>query len=190
MRGVSILPWSIAGLAAIAFVSLLAGRSYGRRSAEPVVRDATGAARAPGISGMSPEERAQRLMSRVIAYASAGRDDSAAFFAPMALGAFAALAPLDQHHRFDVGLIAFAVGDMQTAAAQADSIVAVEPANLLGLALGMQSADVEGDTVRRDTFARRLIAAESREAGRKLPEYRKHESELRAAIDAAKGRGS
>jgi hypothetical protein len=190
VRGVpAALPWSIAALAIIALGALMAGRSYGSReaTAAPVP---LGASRAPDISSMSPEERAQRLFTRVIAYASAGRDDSAAVFALMAQGAFAALAPLNTHHRFDIGLIAFAVGDMAAAAAQADSIVADEPENLLGLALGMQSADVGGDTLKRNAFARRLLAAEPREKERKAPEYLKHESELRAAIEAAKGRGS
>jgi hypothetical protein len=186
----NVLPWSIAGLAVIALVSLLVGRSYGRRDAESAPRAPVGIARAPDISSMSPEERAQRLFTRVIAYASAGRDDSAAFFAPMAMGAFAALEPLDAHHRFDLGLIAFAVGDMRTASAQADSIIAAEPSNLLGLALAMQSADVGGDTVKRDAFARRLLDAEVRETPRKLPGYSKHESELRVAIEAAKARRS
>ena len=183
------LAWSVAGLAVIALVGLLGGRAYGsRRSGEPHVP--LGTTRAPDISSMSPEERAQRLFSRVIAYASAGREDSAAFLAPMALGAFEALAPLNAHHRFDVGLIAFAIGDMATASAQADTIIAGEPTNLLGLALAMQSADVGGDAPRRDAFARRLVAAETTELNRKLPEYIKHETELRAAIDAAKGQRS
>jgi hypothetical protein len=139
---------------------------------------------------MTPDERAQRLFSRVIAYASAGRDDSAAFFAPMATSAFAALAPLNTHHRFDVGLIAFATGDMTAAAAHADTIIAAEPENLLGLALAMQSADVGGDSARRNSFARRLLAATQRELARNLSEYQVHHGELRAALEAAKGYGS
>lgn len=184
------LPWSVALLAVIALVAMVAGRSYGRRQSASAAPGSAGAARAPDISSMSPEERAQRLLTRVIGYASAGRDDSAAFFAPMAMGAFEALAPLSSHHRFDLGLVAFAVGDMTTAVAQADSIVAAEPDNLLGLALAMQSADVAGDTARRNAFGKRLLAAESAETARKLPEYAKHESELRAAIESARSRKS
>jgi hypothetical protein len=184
------LPWSIAGLAVIALIALFAGRTYGSRQVAAAPAIPLGAARAPDISSMTPEEQAQRLFSRVIAYASAGRDDSAAFFAPMAAGAFAALAPLSTHHRFDVGLIAFAIGDMAGASAQADTIIAAEPENLLGLALAMQSADVGGDTVRRNVFARRLLAAELREKARNLPEYKKHDGELHAAFEAAKGHGS
>jgi hypothetical protein len=185
-RPTNALPWSIAGIVVIAFVALLGGRAYGGRNVAAPGQIPLG--RAPDISSIPPEERAQRLFTRVMAYASAGRDDSAAFFAPMAIGAIEALAPLNTHHRFDLGLVSFVIGDMRTASAHADSIVAQEPANLLGLALGMQSADVLADTARRDAFARRLLAAEQTEMRRQLPEYVKHDAELRSAIETAKGR--
>jgi hypothetical protein len=44
--------------------------------------------------------------------------------------------------------------------------------------------------VKRNSFARRLLAAERRETSRNLPEYVEHESELHAAIEAARGYGS
>ncbi|HMI56212.1 MAG TPA: hypothetical protein VK494_08500, partial [Gemmatimonadaceae bacterium] len=42
-------------------------------------------ARAPDISGLTPQERADRLYNRVMLLASQGKIDSVAFFAPMAL---------------------------------------------------------------------------------------------------------
>ena len=84
---------------------------------------------------MSPEEQADRLFNRVMRYSSEGKADSAAFFAPMALASIEALAPLDAHRRYDLGLVALTAGDVARAGAQGDTILAQRPTHLLGLML-------------------------------------------------------
>ena len=109
---------------------------------------AGGVVQAPDISSMSPDERADRLFNRVMRLSSEGKADSAAFFGPMALGALEALAPLNAHRRYDMGLVALVSGDVSRATAQGDTILAERPTHLLGLALAARAADARGDATR------------------------------------------
>lgn len=147
-----------------------------------------GSMRAPDISSMTPAERADRLFDRVMRLSSEGKSDSAAFFGPMALGALEALAPLDLHRRFDVGLVALVTGDVTLAKAQADTILAQRPTHLLGLTLAARAADARGSTAAARDFRRRMLAAEATEKARALPEYTDHASEIAAALSAARDR--
>ncbi len=137
---------------------------------------------------MSPEERADRLFNRVMRYSSEGKADSAAFFAPMALASIEALAPLDAHRRYDLGLVALAAGDVSRARAQGDTILAQRPTHLLGLMLAARVADARGDAAASKNFRRRLLAAESAERARALPEYADHDTDIRAALELARKR--
>jgi hypothetical protein len=146
------------------------------------------AGRAPDISSMSPEERADRLFDRVMRMAGEGKKDSAAFFAPMALGAIEALGPADTHRRYDMGLVGLVSGDLTMAAAQADTILDARPTHLLGLALAAKVADARGDASAASAFRRRLIASEAAERAAGLPEYAAHAQDLDDAIALARGR--
>jgi hypothetical protein len=55
--------------------------------------------RAPDISGLSPEERVDRLYNRVMLLEQQGKSDSVLFFAPMAIDAYRMLGPLDETRR-------------------------------------------------------------------------------------------
>jgi hypothetical protein len=126
------------------------------------------------------------LFERVMTYAGAGKLDSAQFFAPMAMGALEALAPMTAHHRYDLGLIALAVRDVAIAGAQADTILQRHPTHLLGLSLAARVADVRGDAAAKAAFNQRLLAAEPAERARGLPEYADHDNDLTAALAAAR----
>src|SRR5688500_12435468 len=114
------LKWGFPAFAVLALVALSVMKS-GSRGGEPVPSDATplGARpmQAPDISSMSPEEQADRLFNRVMRLSSEGKADSAAFFGTMAFGALEALAPLDAHRRYDMGLVALVMGDQARARA-------------------------------------------------------------------------
>lgn len=138
------------------------------------------------ISSMSPEERADRLFNRVMRYSSEGKADSAAFFAPMALASIEALAPLDAHRHYDLGLVALAAGDVARASAQGDTILAQRPTHLLGLMLAARVADARGDSAASKKLRRRLLAAESAERARALPEYSDHDTDIRTALELAR----
>ncbi|HEU4996666.1 MAG TPA: hypothetical protein VFT29_17740 [Gemmatimonadaceae bacterium] len=135
---------------------------------------------------MSPDERADRLFNRVMRLSSEGKADSAAFFGPMALSALEALTPLDAHRRYDMGLVALVTGDVSRAAAQGDTILAQRPTHLLGLVLAARAADARRDAAARNNFRRRLLAAESAERARALPEYTDHAADIRAAVELAR----
>jgi hypothetical protein len=185
----SMLPWGVAGLALVALLALVAGQFFGGRVG-PVAGDvasaAPGAVRAPDISAMSPQERADRLFDRVMQLSSDGKMDSAKFFAPMAMASIEALTPTTAHTRYDLGLVALVVGETGTAAAEADTILRDAPKHLLGLVLAARTAAARHDDTARRAFEKRLLAAETGESARVLPEYLDHANDIRSAVAAAR----
>src|SRR2546422_948795 len=99
-------PWAIAGAALGALVTVLALRATGNRPGAGSTEQSASSSvlRAPDISQMSPDERANRLFNRVMILAEAGKNDSVRFFLPMALGAYSQLPTLDADARYGVGL--------------------------------------------------------------------------------------
>ena len=183
------LRWGVPALAIFALAALSVAQFSARETAaDSPVAAALGAevVRGPDISSMSPAERADRLFNRVMRLSTEGKADSAAFFGPMALSALEALAPLDAHRRYDMGLVALVNGNASMAAAQADTILRQRPTHLLGLALAARAADARGDAVARKDFRRRLVAAEPAERTRALAEYADHDADIRAAVTSAR----
>jgi hypothetical protein len=135
---------------------------------------------------MTPRERAERLFDRVMRYDAAGQRDSVQLFAPMVLGAYAMLGPLDTDLRYDYGHVAVVVGDLDVAKAQADSILVKQPTHLLGLLLASRVAAAKGDVAARKRYDQSLVAAERAELQKNLPEYERHRQEIQSAIAAAK----
>jgi hypothetical protein len=194
----SSLPWIVAAIALLTVLALLAGRGFNSRrgsaldgsaNALPQIglddRGAEGV-RAPDISALSPEERADRLYNRVMILNTQGKSDSVQFFAPMAINAYEMLAPLDADRRYDLGRIGEVAGALPLASAQADSILAAQPNHLLGLILAARIATLAGDTTARRAFERRLLAAESSELKRNLPEYARHADDIQNALTDAR----
>jgi hypothetical protein len=184
-----VLRWAVP-VAAVGALVVLTFFRLGSGNAAPEsapVTPLTGAGMAPpDISSMSPAERADRLFNRVMSLSSEGKADSAAFFAPMAIAAFEALAPLNAHTRYDLGLVALVSGDVGRAAAQSDSILLERPTHLLGLALAARVADARGDSAAGRAARQRLLGAEKAERAAALPEYNDHDADLRAAIEQAR----
>jgi hypothetical protein len=178
-------------LPVIAIAAVLGLAMATRDPAPPVptaiANDGTGGT-APDISALTPEERVDRLFNRVMALASAGRTDSVQFFAPMAVNAFGAIAPLDLHRRYDLGLVYLVAGEPLLARAQADTILAAQAKHLLGLALAMRAAGAAGDAAARARFATDFRAQLPRERAKQLPEYVDHAQDLDEALAEAEGR--
>jgi len=188
----AIIPWFVLAslmMAALGYLigSRTAGRVSAAGSAAASVEDG-GIVVAPDISSLSPEERVDRLFNRVMALASAGKDDSVAFFAPMAINALAALMPLDAHRRYDLGQIHLAAKDAPAARAQADTILAAQPTHLLGLALAMRTATAQRRTTDAKRLATLLTSSVARERARGLREYTDHAPDISEALDEAAGR--
>jgi hypothetical protein len=182
----AILPWVVAGIAMLSLLAFIVGQNF-RRAPAPASQPAA-APRAPDISQMSPEERADRLFNRVMQYVAAGQSDSVLFFSPMAISSFEALTPLTAHRRYDLGLLGVVSGDGAMARAQADTILRSEPTHLLGLILGMRAAGLQLDAAARADYAARLKAAFVSERAKRLPEYVDHEPDLDAAMREIDGR--
>ncbi|MEX2179744.1 MAG: zinc ribbon domain-containing protein [Gemmatimonadaceae bacterium] len=182
------LPWAVAAIALLALIALAAGQRFGRGpQPQAPLSSLTGSplgggARAPDISSLSPEERAERLYDRIMGAAERGRVDSVQFFMPMAMQAYAALGTLNADQRYDMGRLAEVAGDPGIAGAQADSILREQPQHLLGLLLASLAARMRGDEVEARRFLERLSRAETAERRKQLPEYLLHQSDIDAAL--------
>lgn len=183
--------FKLVGIGALAMLlTFVAGEAVGRRSGgsgdnppeQVAAAVPAGAPAAPDISTMSPEERASRLFNRVMSYSEQGKLDSARFFAPMAVQAYAMLGPPDPHTRYDIGEIYLAVGEFASARMEADSILAAQPNHLLGLALGARAAEKAGDAAAAARFRQRLAAAAPAERGKGLKEYTEHARDIDEAL--------
>jgi len=198
------LPWIVAALAFLALFAMAAGRGFNTRRGSAIdgsqnalpqaglddralSPDEQGAGiRAPDISSLSPQERADRLYNRVMLLASQGKIDSVQFFAPMALTAYQMLSPLNADQRYDMGRIGEVAGAIPLAQAQADSILRENPNHLLGLVLGARLATLAGDTTQLHSYERRLIAAEKAETAKKRDEYLQHRDDITNALQQAR----
>jgi hypothetical protein len=176
----------------LVIAAFIAGESAGRLTAPPTrqVAEQGGSAAmrasvAPDISSMSPQERASRLFNRVMSYSERGQNDSARFFAPMAIQAYQMIGPLDAHARYDIGAISAAAGDPSAARAQADTILAAQPNHLLGLVLEIHAAELARDSAGAARFRRRLVAAASAERAKGLKEYDEHARDIDDAVTKA-----
>jgi hypothetical protein len=181
------IPWAITATAVLAFIAFLAGQRFGGRAESPAAAVPAAGARAVDISSLTPQQRADRLFDRMMVLVTEGKSDSVQFFAPMAIQSFEALAPLDAHQRYDLGLIGVVSGDGALARAQADTILQAQPSHLLGLILAMRAAGLSGDTAARTQFAQRLSAALVNERAKGLPEYTDHGPDIDAAVRDIEG---
>jgi hypothetical protein len=200
--GGSRLPWILAGVALLAVMVLVLMQTASKSGdvgaadggAAPVAPFAGSAPAAGGmpsaaaIANMSPQEKADRLFNRIMMYASEGKRDSAAIFAPMAFQSYDMIGTLDAHQHFDLGLIAVAVGDAARAKTEADAILKKNPNDLLGLTLAIRGAELAKNDAARAGFEKRLIAAEPAERKTTRQEYVDHGNDIDAALKEARGR--
>src|SRR5882762_2041009 len=178
------LPWSVAGAALGALLTVVAlkfGSSSGDGSRES--RDENAPASRlppPDISQMSPEERATRLYNRVMMLHTQGKADSAEFFLPMALQAYAMLPALDVDARYHVGVLELTGGNAAAAVAQADTIRRAVPTHLVGFMLRARGLELERDTAGARRAYRDFLKHEAAERARQRPEYGEHAENLDA----------
>ncbi|HKP14483.1 MAG TPA: hypothetical protein VJT85_00395, partial [Gemmatimonadaceae bacterium] len=203
----SALPWAVAALALVSLTALVVGQRFGARGnanapttevldganmqgATPIGpsgADAIGAGpRAPDISQMTPEQRAERLYDRIMAAHEAGKQDSVRFFFPMARSVYQTLDSLNLDQRYDLGRLGEVGGDTALARAQADTILKARPTHLLGLILAARVARMEGGDARARALDARLLAAEPAERAAALPEYLLHRNDIDTALAAAR----
>ena len=194
-----VLPWAVAAIALVALIALVVGQRFGARgsSTAEAVADASpapgiepgGAAstmpRAPDISKLTPEQRAERLYDRIMKEVEAGRTENVRTFMPMAIAAYEMIVPLTLDQRYDLGRIGEVGGDTALARAQADTILAAKPTHLLGLILKGKAARLEGNESRARDADAKLLAAEAKERATGLQEYLSHKNDIDAAVASA-----
>jgi len=188
----SLLPWIVAGVAiviAAAAVIIAVTKSSGAPAAAaanaPFAGGSTGPA--PDISNMTPREQADRLFNRVMESSTSGDTGRVAFFAPMAVNAYANIAPLDVDARLHLGMIHLVMGNAAAAIAQADSIELQAPTHLFGPLLKARAAELAGNEQVRRTAYRSLLTHWEAERAKNLTEYQQHDADLQAARSTAQG---
>lgn len=134
--------------------------------------------RAPDISQMSPEDRANRLFNRVMILAEAGKQDSVQFFLPMALGAYGQLPTLDADARYHIGLLQLAGGDAGAALAQADSIQRAASSHLFIYVLRAHAYEAQANKAQEQRAYSDFLRHEPAELALKRPEYEDHRESL------------
>ena len=134
----------------------------------------------PDISQMSPEERATRLYNRVMLLHTQGKADSAGFFLPMALQAYAMLPALDVDARYHIGVLDLTSGDAAGALAQADTIRRAVPTHLFGFMLRARGLDLKRDAAGARRAYADFLRNEAAERTRQRPEYGEHAENLDA----------
>lgn len=208
----SVLPWGVAFIALVVVVAMSAGGSFGRAAGSAVDGSSnapptstvdgpagsaagplagggpTGAGGAPDIGSMSPSERASRLYVRVMEYAETGKVDSVAMFAPMVMAAHGMLERPTLDERYHFGRVAEVVGAGDVAKAQADTILAASPNNLLGLVLAARAARMANDARGAAAFNARLLAALSSELATNDEDYVNHRAEIDHAVEDTRRR--
>ena len=189
------LPWVVAAIALLTMFAMLAGRGFS--SARGSTLDAPSNAlpqaglddrgqRAPDISSLSPQERADRLFNKMMLLNSQGKSDSVQFFAPMALTSYQMIGSLNNDQRYDMGRVAEVAGAIPLAKAQADSILAKSPTHLLGLILAARVASLEGKSAALRLLEKRIVAAEKGELAKKLDEYDRHQDDITNGLAQAR----
>jgi tetratricopeptide (TPR) repeat protein len=175
------LPWVIAGTSLVAaiIVLLLPSIREGRppqlpafAGGDPAMANLTPGS-PPPLSG-TPREQADRLFNRVMEERSAGNNERATFFLPMAIMAYEQAAPLDDDGLYHLSLLQAAAGRGADARATAETILARQPNHLLALAAAAEAAQAAGDIAAARDYFRRFLDNYDAEKDRPLPEYQDH----------------
>jgi hypothetical protein len=126
------------------------------------------------LTQLTPREAADRLFDRVMISREAGKLDSAAFFAPMALRAYAMLDGLDPDARFHIGLLEIAAGNPPGAEAQADTLAQAVPTHLYAFMLRADAARARGDSAAAARADQAFVRNYDAETAAARPEYGPH----------------
>jgi hypothetical protein len=175
----------VAGVAVLGLLVVLVV-VVGRKSAAPAAAAPAGERATTDLSTMSPREQADRLFNRIMILHEAGKTDSVAFFAPMALQAYANLgSDLDADARLHLGLVELATGQADAASAQGDTIIRGARTHLFGWLLKGQAALEAGDSASARRAFRTFLQSYQSERAKNLPEYAEHTGMLQETRDQA-----
>lgn len=210
------LPWGVALVAMIALVAYFAGQNFGAAKGSAVGGSSTVAASAgdpgagappagvgpggspagapplnaqgmPDLTKMTPNEQAQRLYNRAMEAVESGKPDTVvSFFATMAVAAHGMIEKMTLDERYHLGRLAELAKDAPGMRAQADTMLADNQSNLLGLVLGARAARLAGDKAAEKTYSALLLRVVDRELGTANEDYNQHRAEIDRAVTEAK----
>jgi len=176
------IPWFLVGagvvvlLVVVAVIQLKPGGTPPAPGAPPGM--GAPAAGPVDLSQLTPREAADRLFDRIMRYREGGINDSAAFFAPMALRAYGMLDQLDADARFHVGLIELAASNPDGALGQADTIAGTVPSHLYAAMLRSDAALARGDSAAAKRAQQTFLRNYESEMAAGRPEYASHQAWL------------
>ena len=136
------------------------------------------------LSIFTPRQAADRLYDRIARASEAGDTGQVRFFGPMALQAYAGT-PMDIDARLHIGMIDMAMGNLDAAAAQADSIVRSSRTHLFGSLLKAEVAERRGNAAAAKPAWQTFLSNYDAERAKNLPEYEQHATVLADAKTTA-----
>lgn len=178
-----VLPWAVAGAAVLA---LAAVAILPRLSQDPQPVPTAAAVAQPGAAGpagdpsqvdlasMTPRERADRLFNRVMQGVAGGDTAQLGFFAGMAIQAYGMVPERNADLHYHLGELYRVTGDVASARAQADTILAADPQHLFGLFGAAQVEQQRGNGDAAKGLYQRFLDAYPAQVARNLPEYQEH----------------
>jgi Double zinc ribbon len=169
------IPWFLVGAAVVILLVIVAVVQLrpGVAPPAPAAPTASGSGLVD-LTQLSPREAADRLFDRVMISREAGKLDSAAFFAPMALRAYAMLDALDPDARFHIGLLEIAAGNPAGADAQADTLAGAVPTHLYASMLRAEAARAGGNAAAAERADQAFLRNYDSEIAAGRPEYGPH----------------
>lgn len=191
------MPWGLAGFFVGALVGVV-GSGMVRRSPPPAPADQQaalptspmgggGGAASVDIASMTPEERASRLYTRVMSLHAAGKPDSAEFFLPMAMQAYAMLPERTPDAHYHIGVLQLTSGNLPAALAEADTIQRQVPTHLFADMLRARVYSLRRDTKNYDLACQNYLKHETAELAKKRAEYTEHAGTIAAFHEEATG---
>ena len=180
-----VLPWAIAGVAAVALAGVLIAPRLGGGEPDParaaaVVGLAQQGAPPAGdpssvdLASMTPRQRADRLFNRVMQGMATGDTTQLGFFAGMAIQAYGMVPERDADLHYHLGELYRVSGDAASARAQADTILAADPQHLFGLYGAARAEQLRNDRDAAKGMFQRFLDAYTAQVARNLPEYQEH----------------
>lgn len=142
----------------------------------------------PDLSNLSPAERFERLYQRIITAARSGDQATVNQFMPMATAAFGMLDSVTVDARYHMAMLELHVGDMNAAAAQADTIRKSDPDHLFSYVIAAAVARWKKDDKARDAAYREFMKRYDAQIATRKLEYTEHQSMLDDVKRAATGK--
>lgn len=184
--------WLAAGVVVLAcmlgivFVLARPGQPAARPDMGSTATGSAPAAPAPDISTLTPRQGFDRLYDRVMAAAQQGDTATMIRLTEHALGAYTQIPSPDADARYHAAVLLAQVSQFPEALALADTMIAADPRDLLGLLVRGTVAELQKDTAALARARRDFLAAWVGRDTRRS-DYQDHQAALdafRAAADA------